>query len=920
MKKYIKYILIFFFLFLGNFCFAAWNETTSYWCTSGCGGNVVRQTCYSSCSCGEDAECSTSCSDIQVIATAKPWQICVGGTQVYTRGRTCPPDAGNYRYWSSKNKFYFICSGKCLPNVGDIRYYSNPNYPQQPELTISGSDDYPPYCSDTLKKDCIEPSDNSSDNVKLPLKIDWDEDPYWMNSGFNAPQYASNLKTNSKYEALHIGGPQSYILKLKLNSNIVSPPTKASSGTFSDYISKDFTQDEEEIKQGYFEKLLNLDNQPAYIDGGDYRSSEYNFRVDHNPCWLKSGQTYNLTIQTCCNADGTECNDGGSFNFTTSYAPELKSPEDLDWSGPNYSAWDAWKNLEEDDYEIDVEGRVLSLPDEKYNPFDWEKNPIKNYNGQKMKFPILLDWCDVEDVNGKKKTDKGMWLMKLFQFVPNEKGAEEDVPHPGTVNGIIAIPSKPVGTGFNWTDLLVSNYYDEGNVTFFTENEKYSWEIQSCLTDQGSCKGFGEHWSFETEDTSLSTNFYIFNNDGDILGIPTEIRWVLNKRVNSAKYEVPGITSGETKEGGVILEGLNLDTNYSIKVIPCSDYDSKKCEPENAKTLKFKTTGAPPKINAFDKELYIPFDISWQSVPQAMSYYYNLNGVETLVQGTRKTLSYPEVKSNTDYSLKVKTCADKEGKNCGEYSPVVTFKTEQIKSISSISTEKTNGILYTKDRQISFDAVKGANYYKYALKYIGDENMKEEEMSKTCRDLKDKGVMESISSNTSFYIESLCPDKYNISITPCLDSSCTDRGDINSFSFKLETLKAPQGHENHVGGLVPCNREYDDPTTPWDETLACNTGHIFLITRILFDFLLGRLLPAILVVLLLYNGALYLLHIFINFENPAMNLLQKSKDIWKGVGIGFLIILLSWTVINFFLLFFDPQMSVFGSWWDPLNK
>ena len=30
--------------------------------------------------------------------------------------------------------------------------------------------------------------------------------------------------------------------------------------------------------------------------------------------------------------------------------------------------------------------------------------------------------------------------------------------------------------------------------------------------------------------------------------------------------------------------------------------------------------------------------------------------------------------------------------------------------------------------------------------------MKEEEMSKTCRDLKDKGVMESISSNTSFYM------------------------------------------------------------------------------------------------------------------------------------------------------------------------
>lgn len=910
MKKYIKYLLLIFIgLFISsNFVSAEEEKKCScrsgtysydlYFCVGDCPGKIKKQSwtgCWSSCCDGDPCRNYPRLNSEAIVATGEPWQSCKSGTYRVCNKR-CSTSPDSY-------KPYFVCDGKCLPNVTDVRYYNNPNFPSNPELTISDPDKYSP-----------EPSDNSSDNVRLPLKIDWDEDPYWQKTGncgyFSCPD---NLNVDSN-------GSHSYILKLELNSNIISPPTKASSGTFSDYISKDFSKDEEEIKQGYFEKLLNLDNQPSYIAGGNYRSSEYNFRVDHNPCWLKSGETYNLTIQTCCNADGTECNDGGSFNFTTSYAPELKSPEDLDWSGPNYSAWDAWKNLEEDDYEIDVEGRVLSLPDEKYNPFDWEKNPIKNYNGQKMKFPILLDWCDVEDVNGKKKTDKGMWLMKLFQFVPNEKGAEEDVPHPGTVNGIIAIPSKPVGTGFNWTDLLVSNYYDEGNVTFFTENEKYSWEIQSCLTDQGSCKGFGEHWSFETEDTSLSTNFYIFNNDGDILGIPTEIRWVLNKRVNSAKYEVPGITSGETKEGGVILEGLNLDTNYSIKVIPCSDYDSKKCEPENAKTLKFKTTGAPPKINAFDKELYIPFDISWQSVPQAMSYYYNLNGVETLVQGTRKTLSYPEVKSNTDYSLKVKTCADKEGKNCGEYSPVVTFKTEQIKSISSISTEKTNGILYTKDRQISFDAVKGANYYKYALKYIGDENMKEEEMSKTCRDLKDKGVMESISSNTSFYIESLCPDKYNISITPCLDSSCTDRGDINSFSFKLETLKAPQGHENHVGGLVPCNREYDDPTTPWDETLACNTGHIFLITRILFDFLLGRLLPAILVVLLLYNGALYLLHIFINFENPAMNLLQKSKDIWKGVGIGFLIILLSWTVINFFLLFFDPQMSVFGSWWDPLNK
>ena len=99
-----------------------------------------------------------------------------------------------------------------------------------------------------------------------------------------------------------------------------------------------------------------------------------------------------MRIQTCCNPDGTNCNDGGVFTFKTAHAPELKSPEDLDWEGPGFDTWDAWEGLTE------TQKRDKNFDLSEYKPFDWAKDSIFDASKKStIKPPVLLDWCDSKE-------------------------------------------------------------------------------------------------------------------------------------------------------------------------------------------------------------------------------------------------------------------------------------------------------------------------------------------------------------------------------------------------------------------------------------------------------------------------------------------------------------------------------------------
>src|SRR3989344_9507545 len=95
------------------------------------------------------------------------------------------------------------------------------------------------------------------------------------------------------------------------------------------------------------------------------------------------------------------------------------------------------------------------------------------------------------------------------------------------------------------------------------------------------------------------------------------------------------------------------------------------------------------------------------------------------------------------------------------------------------------------------------------------------------------------------------------------------------------------------GGIVPCAATEDNPTTPWDEREDCTFKHLLLLAKNFIDVLLWQVSVVIIILLTLYTGFV----LYFSFGKP--DTLARVKSIWKQVGVGLLILLLSWTFINF---------------------
>lgn len=110
------------------------------------------------------------------------------------------------------------------------------------------------------------------------------------------------------------------------------------------------------------------------------------------------------------------------------------------------------------------------------------------------------------------------------------------------------------------------------------------------------------------------------------------------------------------------------------------------------------------------------------------------------------------------------------------------------------------------------------------------------------------------------------------------------------------------------GGIVPCGRKCDDPTTPWNELRACDICSLFLMGQLIIEFFV-RLAGLFALIAIAIGGFLYI------FAAGNTGAIDKAKQMIKYALIGFTVVFIAWAVVNSILTaagYIDPMS---GEWY-----
>ncbi|MCK4592548.1 hypothetical protein KAT63_03890 [Candidatus Parcubacteria bacterium] len=111
-----------------------------------------------------------------------------------------------------------------------------------------------------------------------------------------------------------------------------------------------------------------------------------------------------------------------------------------------------------------------------------------------------------------------------------------------------------------------------------------------------------------------------------------------------------------------------------------------------------------------------------------------------------------------------------------------------------------------------------------------------------------------------------------------------------------------------TGGLIPCDRKWDDPATAWDDTKPCNLCHIIILANSIINFLM-KLVVLITVLALVVGGLIY-----VKTSGDASLILSAKQNVNK-ILYGFVIIFIVWVIVNLIMVLFgfvDPLGD--GNW------
>jgi len=575
-------------------------------------------------------------------------------------------------------------------------------------------------------------------------------------------------------------------------------------------------------------------------------------------CSFQSNSQNTWQAQACCTADGQDCGPASTWTFNTTLPPELVYPPDPDHEGP--------------------------------------QEAVTN------DFPLKFEWCQVPGA-----------VSYFIDFRKKDfTSILSDWPVDKLLSGIL--PSE-------FTETL----------GVLTKNTAYDWEVATCLKPGGTqcglscgptqngmdCRDSSQKWQTISM-TNLEAPTLRAPANGTVVNAKNYLEWTEVRGAYSYVYQLlignssnPIPTNivayfGVTK---VPMSGIFLpNTSYKWKVKSCWDENGKNCENNWSAQWQFQTTGATPTTTDpmnNEKNVLIPVKLNWADMPGAVSYRYQISTnkdfsivqsplYERLVQNSEDFVDSPNIKSNTAYWWRVQTCADDIGTYsfCGNWAQR-NFTTIALSAPANISPLNNGEI--SAPAPLQWGSVLGAKFYQYKVDYIIKAP---EEKSALCQP--GTAIPPIIVPANSLTSGLNCVGQYQWQVRACVDKNCDDAGPLSQlWNF---TLKVPSGSQ---GGLIPCGRYVDDPKTSYDEREACETKHLFLLIKIILDFLLWRLVPIIIVLLVAAIGLMY----YLSFGMAEM--ISKAREALKAAIIGYAILLLAWFIINWILIMFGVTIN----WW-----
>jgi len=483
------------------------------------------------------------------------------------------------------------------------------------------------------------------------------------------------------------------------------------------------------------------------------------------------------------------------------------------------------------------------------------------------------------------------------------------------------------------------------------ETEKSTTTIDSLIVPVGNRL---QHFVFGKVRRIFSYKVRVFDETKKFISIPEKFSLIIR-----ASRMVPGVElwreltlhqlwpclKKQTRDKKIDESDPNyyrLDREFTAQIIPCWDERGEICEPDLGLSQKFKTTGAKPTF--FEEssgppppeKAKIPRYLNWDAMPGAASYYYEVEG-PTSLKGVMPITSrvWADLKGDGTYTWKVKTCADKCGTpvlndenikmlQCGKFSDKMIFYGCELNPPKNYSPKSAEQFYPGELQNLSWDAVDCQGpvpFYQYKLEYgapvdckifkreFRDECKKIQESDECKKLLENREIVPAttINKNSTSIPPLRCLGTYNWSVRACLDEDCREAGDWSAgWYFYVVLEKIAGGIPSGGGGFGTC---HDLVPCSWG---SCTFKHIPMLIANIINCVLWTLFPVALFGLVIYTGITFYLSM------GAPETIEKVKSIWRAGGIGFLIVFLAWTLLNFIFKFLGWRKEIFGDWFNPL--